>query len=267
MARAAWMQGDPFFPLRSPGAMEPMAGAAFHSVADRFAFLIRLQFSGMPIFEGGSATRLGPLFLLFAPAVLWITRRDFNRRTLAIGFFAAVFLAIWISTWPVLRYAAAPIALAAAGVTVGLARAISVAPKWLAGVLLASVAWCYLFDVANLAGMCLNLPRIKYLARAVDDDGYLRASLPSYAALKWTRDHAAAGQPVFAVGTHAVAYAGDPESIASPFSDEGPFSPPAILGALARAHYSYAILPAGLNIFGAQEPEFADANFAVYRLP
>jgi hypothetical protein len=267
MARAAWMQGDPFFPLRSPGAMEPMAGAAFHSVADRFAFLIRLQFSGMPIFEGTSATRLGPLFLLFAPAVLWIKRHDFNRRTLAIWFFAAAFLAMWISTWPVLRYAAAPIALAAAGVTVGVARAISVAPKWLAGVLLASVAWCYLSDVANLAGMCLNLDRIKYLARAIDDDAYLRASLPSYAALKWTRDHAAAGQPVFAVGTHALAYAGDPESIASLFSGEGPFSPMEILHALARTHYGYAILPAGLNVFGAQQPEFADANFAVYRLP
>jgi hypothetical protein len=261
------MEGDPFYPLHSPGAMEPMAGAAFHSLADRFAFLIRLQFSGLPIFEGTSTTRLGPLFLLFLPAILWIERRDLHGRNLAILFFTLAYLAIWLSTWPVLRYAAAPLALAAAGVSVGVVRAIAAAPKWLAGALLAGVVFCCLLNVANLAGMCLNLARIQYAARRMDDDSYLRASLPSYAALAWTNGHASSGTSIFAAGTHALAYAADPGLFSSPFPEEGPFSPIEIRRALADRHYGYAILPTGVNVFGDQNPEFADANFAVYRLP
>jgi len=267
IARAAWMEGDPFYPLHSPGAMEPMAGAAFHSLADRFAFLIRLQFSGLPIFEGTSTTRLGPLFLLFLPAILWIERRDLHARNLAILFFTIAYLAIWLFTWPVLRYAIAPLALAAAGVAVGVMRAIAAAPKWLAGALLAGVAFCCLLNVANLAGMCLNLTRIQYAARLMDDDGYLRASLPSYAALAWTNSHASAGTSIFAAGTHALAYAADPALVSSPFPEEGPFSRVEIRRALAERHYGFAILPSGVNVFEDQKPEFADANFAVYRLP
>jgi hypothetical protein len=265
IARAAWMEGDPFYPLRSPGAMEPMAAAAFHSVADRFAFLARLQFSGIPIFEGTSTTRLGPLFLLFLPALLWIERLD--RRNLSIFFFTAAYLGIWLCTWPVLRYAAAPIALAAAGVAAGIARARQASPKWLGSLLMASVALCYLLNVANLSGMCLNAGRVKYLARLTDDGQYLRASLPSYAAIAWTRDHAVQGTPVFAAGTHALAYAADPVLFASPFPEEGPFSATEIRSLLAEAHYGYAILPVDFDVFGPQAPEFADANFAVYRLP
>jgi hypothetical protein len=267
MARAAWIEGDPFYPLRSPGMMGPMAGAAFHSLADRFAFLIRLQFWGQPIFEGDSATRLGPLFLLFLPAIFWIDRRDPDRRTLGIFFFTAAYLAIWLSTWPVLRYAAAPIALAAAGVGTWVSRSIRAAPKWLAGALLASVAICYLLDAANLAGMCLNLDRIRYVARMTDDDAYLRATLPSYPAIAWTREHAATGTPIFAAGTHALAYAADPALFFSPFPEEGPFPPAEIRRAVTEARYGYAILPVAVNVFGAQKPEFTDAHFAVYRLP
>jgi hypothetical protein len=115
--------------------------------------------------------------------------------------------------------------------------------------------------------MCLNRARVEYLARRMDDDGYLRACLPSYAAIAWTRDHASPGTPIFAAGTHALAYAADPALMASPFTEEGPFSPAEIRRALAEAHYGYAILPAGVEVFGPQKPEFADANFAVYRLP
>jgi hypothetical protein len=263
MARAAWMQGDPLYPLRTPGMMGPMAGAAFHSLAGRFAFLIRLQFSGQPIFEGDSAIRLGPLFLLFLPAIVWIGRG----RNLGIFFFTASYLAIWLCTWPVLRYAAAPIALAAAGIAAAVSRSIHAAPRWLAGALLASVAVCYLLDAANLAGVCLNLDRIRYLARMTDDDAYLRAALPSYAAIAWTREHAAKGTPIFAAGSHALAYAADPALFFSPFPEEGPFPPEEIRRALTEARFRYAILPVAADVFGAQKPEFADAHFAVYKLP
>ncbi len=262
LARAAWIEGDPFYPLRTPGMMGPMAGAAFHSLADRFAFLIRLQFSGQPIFEGDSATRLGPLFLLFLPAIFWVERR----RNLGIFFFTVAYLVAWFATWPVLRYAAAPIALAAAGTAVGVSRNIQAAPKWLAGALLASVAACYLLDAANLAGMCLNLDRIRYFARLTDDEAYLRAALPSYPAIAWTRGHAAKGTPIFAAGTHALAYAADPALFFSPFPDEGPFPPAEIRRALTEARYGYAIVPVAVDVFGAQKPEFADAHFAVYRV-
>lgn len=269
-ARAGVMRGDILYPLRSPGAMAPMAGAAFHSVAERLNYLGRLQFAGMPIFEGTSSTRLGPIFLLFFPAVLWIRRRDSNERTLACLWFTAAYLSIWILTWPVLRYAAAPVVLVAAAMGVGVVRAAGSGPKWLSAVLLGGIVSCYLCVSVNLAGMTVNVERMKYMARLMDDDSYLRGTLASYAAIAWTREHPIDRKRIVAAGTHSIAYAAEPALMDSMFAEEGPFPAGEIKKAIDTGRYGYAIVPSNFDaeaIFGARKPEFADIHFKVFRLP
>ena len=269
MLRAAVLRGDPLYPLRAPGG-DARSAEVLPSVKDRIAYAASLQFQGMPIYEGNSDTRLGPFFLLFLPGVLWFRRGDWSRGALACGFFIAVYLALWISSWPALRYAAAPVALLAVGLTEGLVRAIEGAPARLGSALLAAVCFCHLLDFSNLAGMSLNRARLEYMARRMDDNAYLSQSLPAYAAIQWTGRHADRGRLTLAIGADAAAYAEDPRTMASLFSGEGPFPPEEVRRAIAGANYEYVIIPRKADlaaIFGAKTPQFEDSRFAVFRLP
>jgi len=268
MVRAAIAHGDPVYPLRAPGAMERPALQV--PLLDRLAYLFRVQFQGTPIFEGNSTTRLGPFFLLFLPALFEIKRGDWNRRGVACCFFAAVYLSIWFSTWPVLRYGIAPIVLIAIAVAAGLARAIETVPAGLAGALLASVVFCHLLNLSTLVGMSLSVPRLEYLAGRMDRDTYLAGSLSSYPAIAWVREHGAAGASILAIGTHAVAYAPDPGLMSTSFPEEGPFPAGEVRSAIAGRTYRYVIISKDADlaaIFGAKSPEFADSRFAVFGLP
>ncbi len=268
MMRAALAHGDPVYPLRAPGAMERPASLV--PLRDRLAYLFRIQFQGTPIFEGNSTTRLGPFFLLFIPAIFQIKRSDWNGRSLACCFFAAVYLSIWFSTWPVLRYGIAPIVLIVIAVAAGLARAIETAATGLAAALLASVVFCHLLNLSTLVGMSLNVPRLEYLAGRMDRDTYLAESLSSYPAIAWVREHGAAGASILAIGTHAVAYAPDPASMTTLFPDEGPYPAAEARDAIAGRAYRYVIISRNADlaaIFGAKSPEFADSHFAVFGLP
>lgn len=266
MARSALTHSDPLFPLRSAGAMEPMASAAFASFAERLSFLLHLQFEGRPIFEGTSTTRLGPLFLLLLPAFFWIRRSDVRSPVAATAFFALSYLIVWLWTWPVLRYAAAPVMLAALGITVLAARATHRVPL----LLFAAMAFCYLCSFGNLVEMTLNMDRLKYLARLSGDDTYLSKNLPAYAAIAWTRDHPVPGKRILAVGTRSMAYAAEPAMMSNPFPDEGPFDPNAIRGTIEQGNFAYAILPDGVDaraVFPFVKREFESAGFGVYRIP
>lgn len=266
MVRAAVMRGDPVYPLRSAGAMEPMATAVFHSVAGRLAFLFHVQFDGQPVFEGSSTTRLGPLFLLFLPAIFWGRRKSLRAPAAACLLFSFLYLILWLWTWPVLRYAAAPLMLAAAGITALFARALHRA----APLLFVAVTFCDLCNFGNLLGMSVNLDRVKYLARLSTDDSYLRANLPAYAAISYTRDHARPGDRILAVGARSLAYAAEPAAMSSPFPDAGPFDPAEIRRAIDHGNFAFAIVPSRVDaraIFGPRAPQFADSNFGVYSIP
>jgi hypothetical protein len=269
MLRAEVLHHDPFYPLRAPGGDAPST-ASLPSISDRMAYLVSLQFRGMPIYEGTSDTRLGPFFLLFLPAILWFRRGDWSRRTIACCLFIAIYLAIWIHSWPVLRYAAAPVLLLAIAVAAGLSRAIHAAPGWIATALLSSLVLCHLFNLSTLAGMSLNIPRLQYLAGRLDRESYLKQSLGSYAALAWVRDHASGNARILAVGTHAAAYAPDPALMNSPFPEDGPFPVGEVQREIASGNYRYAIISKSANvdvIFDRRAPGFEDSHFAVFELP
>jgi Dolichyl-phosphate-mannose-protein mannosyltransferase len=269
MLRAGLSHGNPLYPLYAPGGDAPST-AGLPSVLDRVAYVVSLQFRGMPIYEGTSDTRLGPFFLLFFPAILWFRRGDWSRRTLACCFFVAIYLAIWISSWPALRYATAPVLLLAIAVAAGLARAIEAAPGWIATALLSSIVLCHLFNLSTLAGMSLNLPRLQYLVGRFDRESYLKQSLGSYGALAWVRDHGPADARILAIGTHALAYAPDPAFMTPLFTEDGPFPLGDVQREIASGNYRYAIISKSSNvhaIFERRAPDFEDSHFAVYKLP
>lgn len=257
MVRATYTHHDPVFPLRSPGMMERPASEI--SLADRAMYLVKLQFGGTSMFEGNSTTRLGLFFLLFLPAIFLLRRRDFDARVLACCFFAAIYLLIWFSTWPVLRYAVAPVVLVALGLAATAARA---------PVFLIAFAICQIWNLWTMTGMTVNRQRLAYIARTMDRDSYLRQTLPSYGALAWLRDHAPAKSPILAIGTHALAYAPDPALVDSPFNEQGPFPSDRIAAAIESKRYRYAIVSRdGSPAFASETAAFADDHFVVYQLP
>jgi hypothetical protein len=260
--RSAIAHHDAFYPVHAPDAVTTPSTVLL-PMNDRPAFLLSLQFEGTPVLEGNSTTRLGPLFLLFLPAILWIARRDTNGATLACALFIATYLALWFVTLPVLRYAVVPIAVMAIGLIACAIRAN------VTRLLIVTMILCHLTTLLNLAGMSINLPRLEYAAYRVSADGYLSQALPSYPAIAWIRDHAPESR-ILGIGTHALAYAPDPSRIDLAVNDEGPFDSDEIRNLIARNPYQYVIITKSANlpaIFGVKAAAFDSASFAVYQLP
>ncbi len=260
--RSAIAHHDALYPVRAPdGVSEP--STLILPIKDRPAFVLSLQFQGTPLFEGNSTTRLGPVLLLFLPGILWIARRNVNANVLACGFVVATYLALWFVTLPVLRYALAPIGLLAIGL-VSCAFRSNAAPLFIGSMIL-----CHLMTLSNLFGMSINLPRLEYAAYRMSAGDYLSQALPSYAALAWIRDHAPHAR-ILAIGTHALAYAPDPEKMNSPMDDDEPFNPIEVRKFTTSDRYQYVIITKSADlpaIFGANAPVFDGASFAVYQLP
>ncbi len=237
--RSAIVHHDSLYPVHAPdGVNEP--STVILPMKERPAFVLRLQFQGTPLFEGNSTTRLGPVLLLFLPGILWTARRNVNANLLACAFVVATYLALWFVTLPVLRYALAPIALLAMGLVCCAFRS-NATP-----LLIGSMILCHLMTLSNMFGMSINLPRLQYGAYRISAGDYLSQVLPSYPALVWIRDHAPEAR-VLAIGTHALAYAPDPEKMDSPMDDDEPFPPAEVRKFITSNPYQYVIITKSAN--------------------
>jgi hypothetical protein len=271
------MFGSLLYPLNldavsTPGAVEDMKAPPATRAARLASLPWRLQFHGTWGFDGQNDTPLGLFFLLFMPACFWMRRRDWTPATIGCAFFAACYLLAWGLTVPILRYAAAPVAMLALWISAGLVRTLRVAPVWIRALLLGTVAYCHVYNWSVMASLGVKIERVRFLIGEIDADEFLRRMLASYPSAAWIRDHAQPGEHTLSVGNFARAYMGDPGQVNVILGEQGPFSIPNIRSELASRHYRYVLLPRAVNsaeVFaGLAVPELAsaDEHYLVFRI-
>ena len=231
-----------------------------------------LQFHGGFAFDRQNETPLGFLFLLFIPAWFWIRWRDWTAAVWGCVFLVVTYMAFWGLTFPVLRYAAAPIGLIVLALGAGMWNALRAAPAWLRICLLAAAAYCHVYNWSAMASLGVRIQRLQLLAGRMDTDTFLRRMLATYPSANWIRDHARPGEAILSIGNTARAYMGDPGPVNVLMHEEGPFPVSKIRDELQARPYRYLVLSrqvdAGQVFAGRAAPllESADEEYFVFRL-
>jgi len=219
-------------------------------------------------FESPSPQPAGIVLLLGAP--LWLLRAPSVRQRRAeaiLWIFILLYYLYWGSILSVLRYAIAPILL----LTLLAAARLSAVPRWSVSVYLAAA---FVFSLPILIVLEMAPAQIPLFLKRTDRAGFLRATLPPFAAVEQLGRYASDHDPVASVGNWAVAYAPNPALFEHIYKTEREYRPDDVRKVL-RPESRFLILPNSANLQELEaaalpafelERLYADLEFLLYRL-
>ncbi len=260
--RTAYLTGNPVYPTAiSQSWKQGSPKAPGQSRLQRFWRVPwRAQFDGLRAFESPLPNPIGIALLVFLPlAILVRGPRTSVRRACLL--FCGAYLAYWMATVGVVRYAVLPISLLVMLLT-GKAAAFYDA---LNGRLLrASVSIAFggvlVFALLGIAIIEVNAPMLMLFARRIGPDQYLDDALRTHKSLAWL----AAAHPqsdVYGIGNCSRAYAADPAKLYCSLGQWRQAEP-----GIEKCRCEYLVLPKERNPGGNATPEFTDTFFTVWRL-
>jgi hypothetical protein len=261
-ARTAWLTGNPVYPTAiSQSWSQGRPKAAGQSRLARFWRVPwRAQFDGVTEFESPLPNPMGIALLVFLPLAILVPAASSPARRACL-LFCAIYLAYWIPTIGMLRYAILPISL----LVVLLAGKATAFYDMLSGRLLrASVAGAFagtlLFAILGIAIIEVNAPMSMLFARRIGPGQYLDLALRTHKSLVWlNRSHPQSS--IYGIDNCSRTYAPDPAKFYCSFGPWDKIEP-----ALANCRCEYVVIP-GERIPGlAAEPVFGDPYFTVWRL-
>jgi len=229
------------------------------------------HFDGHKVLESPSANPLGFYFVFFCVCWGLTRRRDYSRADLGVIAFLVIYYAYWVYIWGVLRYAIAPILLAALLLA---ERVTTVSQQNRSARRVTAVLFAYCVGFALLPTLILqvNAFQFSYFAGSLDRAGYLRATMADYRPIEVLNQHAAPGERTLSVNNCAAAYAYDPSKfrcvrLTGEFSDEKAFlihrmvssTKPDFL--MLPTEFSHDKLLAPLNQLGYRTPIYQDDRF------
>ncbi len=274
-ARALMLTGNPIYPETPGHAVESrIAQRPTPGFAERAAAFVEtpwtMQFGPRTLFASPLRTPMGVALALFAPA-LFLARWP-NRAWRYCLFFAAVYFLCWAAVWPVPRFAVAAILLFTVLAVAGLGEMFQAAPRWMRIGVHAALIYSLLFALSGVMILEVNAPQLALLAGRIDRDAYLSRTLVTYPSLLALRGISAPDSLTLGVGNCATAYAPFPWRYACL---EGDTSVSRIQAVLAKHRFRFLVLPSArahpdllrsLDPNGDFDPEYADANFTIYRI-
>jgi hypothetical protein len=186
--------------------------------------------------------------------------------------FCGIYLAYWSTALTTLRYAIAPIAILFLGAAARMARFYQNSSTPVQVSILGGVIYCFLFAIPGIMIAKINGPQLALFSGRIDQAGYLRQTLITYAPLEFLRNHASSDERIFAVEVFSRAYAPNPVMVDSELCGAaGSCAAVDVLRELERGNYTYLILP-DKPMYGAvveslrQASSFDSGQYAVYRL-
>jgi hypothetical protein len=187
--RTYLLKGDPLYPRSAEEAVAPRRKSTLSvRLRRRFMEPWRIQVNATRFdFESPLRSPVGILLLTFAPLTLLVARKQ-NRSRTACWFFIAVYLVLWDSRIPTLRYALAPIALLIVLVAAKAKDAYDQDWAMAPGLMRFSIGATFAASLAfGLLGAILVeiVPgQLPLLAGRISRAEYLRSNLPAYAAIE-----------------------------------------------------------------------------------
>ena len=277
MARTYLVMGNPVYPASPSSSVEWLHSVTGLDRLGRFARIPwALHFDGQRHFETSSNNPMGVAAIVLLPALLPLTGRRSAWAERACVWFLAGYLLYWLSVVSVLRYAIAAFALLF-GLLAARAAAAWDVGRWPVRVAIGG-GFAYVLAFAWVTTVMIESypAELPYLARRIDANEFLRASLPPFGAMEFLRRHAAHEDWVLNLGAYAPVYGHNPDRsvlINRPVTE---FTAGDILNALRdRFEYRWVVLPNSgkgpelarlLSKTRKVRHMYGDAWFSVYRL-
>jgi hypothetical protein len=256
--RTFLLTGNPVYPERLGRAVSHLPqGDDSPDAVERFTRLPwRLVFAGQNYFDCVTPNPLGVTLAVFLPFWVFVRRRRKTAEAVA-ACFVGVYLVYWAITWVYIRHAIPALSLLTAMLAWRVAEDRRLVTRL-------ATAWCLLFALLPVMIQEINAPQIRYFARRLNRDGYLREAIGTYRSLEFLRRNARPGEPVYSIGNCSRLYAPAPEFFLCPMDR----TPEQIRGDLVQGNYPWVILPASLaQPLPGLRPVYADESFRVYRGP
>ncbi len=239
-ARAWLVMGSPAYPYSARAAVTAHGtGPGWRSLLVHCLRLPwDLHFHGHSYFESPLDQPIGIALLLFVPVWL-LAWRKVNRAEGAGLLFCGLYLLYWAVVQGTPRFAIAPLLILFvlnAGRVIQFCHTMPPALKFS---LYAAAAYALLFGLLGVAIVEINAPQLRYFARRIDKNEYLREALLPYRALEFVRSAAHPGDPVLSVDACPFVYAPNPSLFDCEWQRDlnklGPL--------LLRRDYRFLILP------------------------
>lgn len=245
LARAYMLTGNPVHPERLSRTVETgnlRRPARFGRLERAVRVPWMVHFDGSRAFESVLPNPMGFALVLLLPAWLLYRRSGEPLRDNACLFFVLLYLLYWMSIWPILRYAIAPIALLAVLTGVRAAALFDSSGRPVKAAL--GVAAGYSFTIALLAVMIVevNGPQLSYFSGKIGKREYLWHAMLAYRPLDFLQGRAHPDAWVLSIGNCADAYAPEPSRFVSLCSRSNVFAPEFVEGELMSREYEYLLL-------------------------
>jgi hypothetical protein len=219
----------------------------------------RAQFDGTSAFESPLPNPMGLALLVFLPLGILVPSRGTPARRACL-LFCAIYLAYWIASIGILRYAVLPVSLLVV-LLVGKATKFYDQPAGplVRASMVTAFAGALLFALLGIAIIEVNAPMLMLLARRIGPEQYLNLALRTHRSLAWL----SAAHPrssVYGVGNCSRAYAPDPGK----FYCSGEWNTAKRPWALRQCQY--LVLPQNRKPPDNAELLFSDPFFQVWQL-
>jgi hypothetical protein len=200
------LTGNPLYP-ESVSRVAPATAGETHSnpwtgPLVRYAQTIwEAHFDGQFAFEGPLRTPLGIVLVMFLPAWNLFRKTVRNPAARVLLLFAGLYFVYWIRTYPVLRYSLPATILLFVSTGARSGEWFEQGGAVMRASLLAAMAYSLTFAMLGTAIIGLNGPQLRWLARQVDDRGYLRAVFAPYRVSEFLAKAASPEDRVLALNT------------------------------------------------------------------
>jgi hypothetical protein len=212
------LTGNPIFPL-APGISMVPGWPPDPSLRATIVRILRLpwdlHFHGHDFSESVLIAPLGIAFVVFWPVWLFTARptsprltspRFQNAERICLAFAAAAFL-LWGVLSPLVRYAAAPLAVVAMLTGVRLGRFWHMSSAVTRASLAAACLWVMIPAICATMIVEINAPQLRYVARMIARNEYLNQALTTHRSLVWLRDHTAPSDHILGLENCSDVYA------------------------------------------------------------
>jgi hypothetical protein len=260
-ARTAYLTGNPVYPMTlSKSWTQGRSRVPGQSRLERFWRIPwRAQFDGTSAFESPLPNPMGLALLVFLPLGILVPSRGTPARRACLVF-CAIYLAYWIASIGILRYAVLPVSLLVV-LLVGKATKFYDRPagRLVRASMVTTFAGALLFALLGIAIIEVNAPMLMLLARRIGPEQYLNLALRTHRSLAWL----SAAHPrssVYGVGNCSRAYAPDPGK----FYCSGEWNTAKRPWALRQCQY--LVLPQNRKPPDNAELLFSDPFFQVWQL-
>ncbi len=259
--RTLVLTGSPVFPAKLRQSVAQAGRPSSRGLLARSLLVPwRAQFGGSRAFESPLPNPMGVVLLVFLPLAFLIPGAKTPARRACL-LFCAIYLAYWMVTISMVRYAILPISLL---VVLLAGKAKTFYDELDHRALRASIAGAFggvlLFSTLGIAIIEVNAPMLLLFAGRVRSDQYLDLALQTHRSLSWL-DAAHIQTRIFGFDTCSRAYAPDPAKFYCIFNHWEWVGED-----IARCRCEYAVLPQNRKPDGAAQPLYRDDFFTVWRL-